>query len=69
MSEATWAASWPMTSSTPREIVFGSLEPQLRLVPARMQSGNAGGFFEHAAALVGPRLDDLADAALVHERG
>ena len=36
---------------------------------ARMQAGNAGGLFQHAAALVGPRLDDLADAALVDQRG
>ena len=33
-----------------------------------MQAGNAGRFFEHAPALVRPRLDDLADAALMHER-
>ena len=52
----------------PLEIVLGGLEPQLRLVPARMQAGNAGGFFEQAAALIRPRLDDLADAALVDQR-
>ena len=34
-----------------------------------MQAGNAGGFFEHAAALIRPRLDDLADAALMHQSG
>ena len=50
------------------EIVLRGLEPQLRLVTARMQAGNAGRFFEHAAALIRPRLDDLADAALMHER-
>ena len=33
-----------------------------------MQSGNAGRLFKHAPALVGPRLDDLADAALMHQR-
>ena len=52
----------------PYQIVLGGLQPQLRLVTARMQSGNAGSLFEDAAALVGPRLDDLADAALMHQR-
>ena len=33
-----------------------------------MQAGDAGGFFQHAAALLGLGLDDLADAALMHER-
>ena len=56
-----------MTSSTPRQILLGGLEPQLRLVAARMQPGNPGGLLEHAAALIGPRLDDLADAALMHQ--
>src|SRR5208283_51396 len=45
----------------PRQIVLGGLQPQLRLVTARMQSGNAGSLFEDAASLVRPRLDDLAD--------
>ena len=52
----------------PRQILLGGPEPQFRLVAAGMQPGNAGGLFEHAAALVRPRLDDLADAALVHQR-
>ena len=51
------------------QIVLGRLEPQLRLMAARMQAGNAGSLFQHAAALVGPRLDDLADAALVDQSG
>ena len=34
-----------------------------------MQTGNAGGLFQHAAALLGLGLDDLADAALMHQRG
>ena len=51
----------------PGEIVLGGLEPQLRLVAARVQAGNAGRLFEHAAALVGPGLDDFADAALVDQ--
>ena len=32
-----------------------------------MQPGNAGGFLQHPAALVGPRLDDFADPALMHQ--
>ena len=52
----------------PREVVLGGLEPQLRLVAAHMQSGNAGRLFQHAPALVGSCLDDLADTALMHER-
>ena len=58
-----------MTSSMRGEVLLGGAQPQLRLVAARMQAGNAGGFFEHAAALLGLGLDDLADAALVHQRG
>ena len=52
----------------PRQILLGGPQPQLRLVAARVQPGNAGGFLEHAPALIGPRLDDLADAALMHQR-
>ena len=33
-----------------------------------MQAGNAGGLFQHAAALLRLGLDDLADAALMHHR-
>ncbi len=36
---------------------------------AGVQAGNAGGFFEHAPALIRARLNDLADAALMHEGG
>ena len=50
-----------------REILLGGLEPQFGFVATGMQAGNAGGFFQHPAALVGPRLDDFADPALVHE--
>ncbi len=42
-----------MTSSSAQQILLGRLEPQLRLVAARMQAGNAGGLFEHAPALLG----------------
>ncbi len=51
------------------QVVFGCLEPQFGLVAAGMQAGNTGGFFKHPAALIRPRLDDLADAALMHQRG
>ena len=50
-----------------REVVLGAFEPQLRLVAARVEARDAGGFFQDAAA--GLRLggDDLADLALAHE--
>ncbi len=51
------------------EIGFGSLEAQFGFMAAGMQSGDAGGVFQHAAALVGTRLNDLADLALVDEGG
>ncbi len=50
-----------------REVLLGRAQPQFRLVAPCMQAGNAGGLFEHAAALLRLRLDDLADAALVHQ--
>ena len=53
----------------PQEVGLGRLQPQFGLVAARVQAGNAGGLFQHAAALLGLGLDDLADAALVDERG
>ena len=52
----------------PQQVGFRRLQPQFRLMPARMQAGDAGGFFQHAAALLGLGLDDLADAALMHQR-
>ena len=52
-----------------RQVLLGGAQAQLRLVATRMQAGNAGGFFEDAAALFGLGLDDLADPALVHEGG
>ena len=51
-----------------QQIGFGGLQAQFGLVAARMQAGDAGGFFQHAAALLGLGLDDLADAALMHQR-
>ncbi len=53
----------------PVEVRLGGLEPQLRLVAACMQAGDAGCLLQHAAALLGLRLNDLADAPLVHQRG
>ena len=50
------------------EIGFRGLEAKLGLVPAAMQAGNAGGIFQHAAALLRRGIDDLADAALAHQR-
>jgi hypothetical protein len=53
----------------PLQIVLGAAQAQFRLMAAHMQAGNAGGIFQHAAALVRLGLDDLADPALMHERG
>ena len=50
------------------EVGLGRLQPQLGFVAAGMQSGDAGGVFQHAAALFGLRLNDLADLALVNQR-
>ena len=52
----------------PQQVLLGRAQPQLRLVPPRMQPGNAGRLFQHAPALLGLGLDDLADAALVDQR-
>ena len=51
----------------PQQIGFRGLQPEFRFVPAGMQAGDAGGLFQHAAALLGLGLDDLADAALMHQ--
>ncbi len=37
-------------------------------MPARVQAGDAGRFFEHDAAVARLRRDDRADAALAHDR-
>jgi hypothetical protein len=49
------------------EVGFGRLQPQLGFVAARMKAGDAGGVFQHAAALLGLGLNDLADLALVDQ--
>ncbi len=52
----------------PQQVLLGRAQPQLRLVPPRVQARNAGRLFQHAPALLGLGLDDLADAALMHQR-
>src|SRR5262245_48414038 len=52
-----------------REVVLRRAQPQLCFVSPRVQARYAGGFFEHAPALLRLGLDDLADAALMHHRG
>ena len=52
----------------PLDIGFGGLEPQFRLVAARVQARDAGGVFEDAAALFRLGVDEFADLALPHER-
>ena len=52
-----------------QKIVLGALEPQLRLVAARVKTGDARGLFEDQPARLGPGRDDLPDLALAHQRG
>ncbi len=58
-----------MTSSSRGEVLLGRAQPQLGLVPPRVQARDAGRLLEHAPALLGLGLDDLADAPLMHQRG
>ena len=51
-----------------RQIRLRRSQPQLRLVAAAVQPGDAGGILQDAAALVGLGVDDLADLALAHQR-
>ena len=51
-----------------QQVGFGGLQAQFGFMAAGVQAGNAGGFFQHAAALFGLGLNDFADTALVHER-
>ena len=48
---------------------FGSAQLQLRFVAASMQAGDAGGFFQHSAAVFGAGGDQGADAALADHAG
>ena len=51
-----------------QQVRLGRLQPQFGLVAARMQAGDAGGVFQHAAALLRFGLNDLTDLALVDQR-
>ena len=50
------------------EVGLGRLQPQFGFVAAGVKAGDAGGVFQHAAALFGFGLNDLADLALVNQR-
>ena len=52
-----------------QQIVFGALQPQLGLVAARVQAGDARRLFENEAARLRLGGDDLADLPLPHHRG
>ena len=49
------------------EIALGGAQAQLRLVPAAVQAGDAGGVLQDAAALLGLGVDQLADLALTYQ--
>src|SRR5262249_10291888 len=53
----------------PRQVLLRRAQPQLRLVPPRVQARYAGRLLQHAPTLFGLGLNDLADAALVHHGG
>ena len=53
----------------PRQILLRRLELELGLVPARVQAGDAGGFFEDEPARLRLGVDDLGDLALAHQGG
>ena len=53
----------------PFEVLLGGAQPQLGLVAAGVQAGNAGRLFEQRAARLRLGLDQLADAALPDHRG
>jgi hypothetical protein len=52
-----------------RQIVLGGFEAKFSLMAPGVQTGNTGRFFENAPALIGPSLNDFADASLVDESG
>jgi hypothetical protein len=52
----------------PRQVLLRPAQPQFGLVPPHVQARYAGSFLEHAPTLFRLRLDDLADAPLVHHR-
>ena len=49
------------------QVALGGLEAQLGLVPATVQTGDAGCILQDASALLGFGVDELADLALAHE--
>ena len=51
------------------EIVLGALEPELGLVPARVEARDARGLLQDQPARLGLGGNDLADLALAHQRG
>ena len=53
----------------PDEIVLRRLQPELRLVAPAVQTGDAGGIFEDAAARLRFRGDQFADLTLAHQGG
>ncbi len=49
------------------QVGFGGLQPQLRLVPAGVQAGDAGGFLQQHPPLGRLGVDDGADTALADQ--
>ena len=64
-----WLSSSPTHVVEPLEILLGGAQPQLGLVAAGVQAGDAGRLFEQRAARLRLGLDQLADAALPDHRG
>ncbi len=52
-----------------RKVGLGGFQAQFRFVAAGMETRNARGVFQNAAALLGLGIDDLADLALANESG
>ena len=50
------------------EVAFGRVQPELGLVAAAVQAGDAGCILQHPAALLRLGVDDLADLALADQR-
>jgi len=50
------------------QIGLGGFQAQFRFMPPAMQTSNARGVFQNAAALLRLGADDLANAALLHQR-
>ena len=52
-----------------REVLLRGVELEFRLVAARVQARNAGGFFKNGAARDGLGIDELANLSLLHQCG